>query len=572
MGKIIGIDLGTTTCEIAYIKNGKPEIIVNDLGDRITPSVVGLTDDNEIITGRMAKRQVVLKPERTVIEVKRLMGTDIKVSLGEEQYLPQQISAMILKNLKRCAEDYLGEKVTEAVITVPANFDDLQRKSTKLAGELAGLKVERIINEPTAAALAYGINNLEREEKVLVYDLGGGTFDVTVLELFDGVLDVQASRGNNKLGGKDFDERIEKYVVEEFKEKYDIDLKSNVKAMSRIKEAAERAKIELSSMESTEIDLPYIAIDKDQNPLELSIKLTRSKFEELIMDLVESTDKEIQDALKASSYSTQDIDVVLAVGGSSRIPCVKRLLKAKFGDKIKTDVNPDEAVALGAAIQAGIKNDEISSEDSILITNACRYTLGTSIVANIGNSRSIPGVFDPIIMKDSKIPCTEKHKYYTVYDNQTSVVVDVYQGDARLVAENRKIAEFLLEGIPEASAGKEAIEVSFAYNSNEILEVTAKILSNGKSVSKIIDTQSIDKEDSIFFEEESLDDWKNCELAPKVKSTIDLCERKMKKMNDVNREKVQKVLNELKKAVIDNNEELVEKCDDELTDLLFDID
>ncbi|OBR94143.1 chaperone protein DnaK [Clostridium ragsdalei P11] len=571
MGKIIGIDLGTTTSEIAYIRNGKPEIIVNDLGDRITPSLVGLTDDNEIIVGRLVKRHAILKPERTVIEVKRLMGTDTKVSLGKKQFLPQQISAMILKNLKKYAEDFLGEKVTEAVITVPAKFNNLQRQATKEAGELAGLKVERIINEPTAAALAYGINNLESEEKVLVYDLGGGTFDVTVLELFDGVLDVKASRGNNKLGGKDFDERIEKYVIEDFKQKYDIDLRGNIKAMSRIKDASERAKIELSSMESTEIDLPYIAIDKDENPLELSIKLTRSKFEELIMDLVESTDKEIQDAFKASSYSAQDIDVVLAVGGSSRIPCVKRLLKTKFGNKIKTNINPDEAVALGAAIQAGIKSDEISSDDSILITDACNYTLGISIVSDVGNGRLRGGIFDPIIMKDSKLPCTEKKVYYTMHDSQTSVDINVYEGDGKLVIENTQIAQFVLEGIPEAPKGEEAIEVAFTYNLNGILEVTAKILSTGKSVSKIIDTQGIDKKDSMFFEEESLDNWQKCELAPKVKSTIDLCERKMKKMNDDDREKVQKTLDKLKKAVIDNNEKLVEKCDDELTDLLFDI-
>lgn len=571
MGRIIGIDLGTTTSEIAYIKNGKPEIIANDLGARITPSVVGLTDDNEIIIGASPKRQAVLKPERTVMEVKRLMGTSEKVNLGEKELLPQQISALILKKLKKYAEDYLGEAVTEAVITVPANFNDLQRQATKEAGELAGLKVERIINEPTAAALAYGINNLEGEEKVLVYDLGGGTFDVTVLELFEGVLDVRASRGNNMLGGKDFDERIEKYIVEDFKKKHGIDLKSNKKTMARIKDAAERAKIELSSMESTEIELPFVAIDENQNPLEISIKLTRNKFEELIMDLVESTDEEIQDALKASGYSAQDIDVVLAVGGSSRIPCVKRLLNTKFNNKIKTDINPDEAVALGAAVQAGIKNDEISSENSVLITDACRYTLGTSIVSDVGNGRLMAGIFDPIIMRDSKIPCTEKKVYYTMNESQTSVVVDVYQGDGKLVIENAKIGEFLLEGIPEAPAGEEAIEVAFTYNLNGILEVTAKILSNGKSISKIIDTQSIAKEDAVFIEELNLDKWKECELASKVKSTIDLCERKMEKINDTDIEKVQKVLNELKKAVIDNDNELVEKYDEELTDLLFDI-
>lgn len=571
MGRIIGIDLGTTTSEIAYIKNGKPEIIVNDLGNRITPSVVGLTDDNEIIVGTLPKRQAVLKPERTVMEIKRLMGTNEKISIGDKVLSPQEISSMILKKLKKYAEDYLGESVTEAVITVPANFNDLQRQATKEAGELAGLKVDRIINEPTAAALAYGIDNLEGEEKVLVYDLGGGTFDVTVLELFDGVIDVKASRGNNKLGGKDFDERIEKYIIEDFEKKNGINLRNNKKTMARIKEAAERAKIELSSMDSTDIELPFVAIDENQNPLEISIRLTRSKFEELIMDLLEATDKEIQDALEAAKYSIDDIDVVLAVGGSSRVPCVRRLLNTKFNKKIKTDINPDEAIALGAAVQAGIKNDEISSEDSVLITDACRYTLGTNIVTDVGNGRLMSGVFDPIIMRDSKIPCTRKKVYYTASENQNKVVIDVYQGDGKLVIENTKIGEFLLEGIPEAPAREEAIEVSFTYNLNGILEVKAKILSNGKSISEIIDTQSINKEDVVCFEELNLDKWKECKLAPKVKSIINLCERKMETMNDTYREKVQELLNKLKKSVIENDDELVKKYDEELTDLIFDI-
>lgn len=324
-------------------------------------------------------------------------------------------------------------------------------------------------------------------------------------------------------------------------------------------------------MMSTEIELPFVAIDENQNPLEINIKLTRDKFEELIKDLVESNDKEIQDALKASGYNEQDIDVVLAVGGSSRIPCVKRLLNTKFNNKIKTDINPDEAVALGAAIQAGIKNDEISSEDSVLITDACRYTLGTSVVSDVGNGRLMSGVFDPILMKDSKIPCTKKKVYSTVNENQTSAVIDVYQGDGKLVTENTKIGEFLLEGIAEAPAGQEGIEVSFAYNLNGILEVTAKVLSNGKSISKIIDTLNTSNKNTSFFEKSNLDKWKECELASKVKSTIDLCERKMKKINDTDKEKIQGVLNKLKKAVIDNDNELVQKYDDELTDLLFEI-
>ncbi len=568
MGRIIGIDLGTTTSEIAYIKNGKPEIISNNLGDRITPSVVGVSDDDELVVGVLAKRQAALKPERTVMEVKRLMGTNEKVALGDKKYMPQEISAVILKNLKKYAEDFLGEKVTEAVITVPANFNDLQRQATKEAGEAAGLRVDRIINEPTAAALAYGINNLESEEKILVYDLGGGTFDVTVLELFEGVLDVRASRGNNLLGGKDFDERIEKYIIDDFRQKYGIDLRNNKKTMARIKDAAERAKIELSNMAVTDISLPFVAMDENQNPLEIDIKLTRQKFEELIMDLVDSTYNEIQDALKAAEYSENDIDIVLAVGGSSRIPCVREMLQSKFKNKIKTDVNPDEAVALGAAVQAGIKNDELSSEDSILITDACRYTLGTSVVSHVGNGRMLEGVFSPIIFKDSKIPCTGKNTYFTVSDNQEAVDIEVYQGDGQLVVENTHIATFLLEGIPPAPAGEEGIEVAFSYNLNGILEVSAKVLSTGKSINKIVDTSKL-FDFGTQSPSKNLEEWKNCRLASKASLTIELCEKKLDKLNEKDREAATTLLCKLKEAIINDNEETVRMFDDELTDFLF---
>lgn len=575
MGRIIGIDLGTTTCEMAYIKNGKPELIVNNLGDRITPSVIGVTDDGEYIAGIVAKRQYILKPDNTAMEVKRHIGTQKKINLGDKEYLPEEISAILLKNLKEYAEEFLGEQVTEAVITVPAGFDDLQRQATKEAGEMAGFKVERIINEPTAAALAYGINNLETDEKVIVYDLGGGTFDVTVLELFEGVLDVQASRGNNKLGGKDFDERIEKFIIKDFKEKHGIDLRGNKKSMARIKEAAENAKKELTTLETTVIQLPFIAMDENQNPLEVNMKLTRGIFEELIKDLVVSTEKCIDEALEAAGYREEEIDVVLAVGGSSRIPCVKKLLQRKFPNKVKTEVNPDEAVALGAAVQGGIKNDEISSEDSVLITDVCRYTLGISMIVELEDGRVLDGIFDPLIAKDSKIPVTAKKIYQTVYDGQESVVVNIYQGDSRFVSENIKISELELGGIPAGPAGMEAIEVAFSYDINGKMKVEATILSNGKVAEKVIDmkqnAKNIVKENKEVEKEIDFTEWINYPLAIKVKSTIKIAETRINKFSGSTKDKINHLIIELKQAVINDNETKVDEIDTKLTDILFEL-
>lgn len=568
MGRVIGIDLGTTTSEIAYIKNGKPEIIVNRFGSRITPSVVGLTDDNELIVGEKAKGQAILKPDRTVMEVKRLMGTNQRVSLGGKNLLPQEISAMILKELKRSAEDYLGEEVTEAVITVPSNFTDLQRQATKSAGRKAGLKIERIINEPTAAALAYGINNLNTEENVLVYDLGGGTFDVTVLELFDGILDIKASRGNNKLGGKDFDDRIIEYVVKKFKDRHGINLRENRKAMARIKDAAEKAKIELTTMKNTNIEVPFITVDKDNKPLAIKMRLTREMFEKLISDLVKSTEREIDDAMNAAGFKPEDISTVIAVGGSSKIPCVRRLLVSKFGDKIRDEVNPDEAIALGAAIQAGIKNDEISSKKSVVITDACRYTLGTSIIIN-GEDRVLEGIYDPIIMRDSKIPCTVKKNYFTVEKNQTRMTIDVYQGDEKKADDNISIGEFVLDGIPAKPAGEEEIEVSFTYDLNGILKITAKVLSNGKCIEGIIDTTKLVREEQLS--EEELEKWSTCRLAYKGRDVIELGEKKLESLNGELKLQVKVILDNIKRAIISDNESLIQKYDNELTDLLFNI-
>lgn len=583
MGKIIGIDLGTTTSEIAYIENNEPKIIPDCFGNRIVPSVVGKKEDNTIIVGQVAYNQLIPSPDRTVAEVKRLMGSDTKISMGDKEYMPHEISSMILKELKKYAEDYLGEEVTEAVITVPANFNNSQRKVTKLAGEMAGLKVERIINEPTAAAMAYGINNLDKEEKILVYDLGGGTFDVSILEMFEGILDVKSSRGNDRLGGKDFDSRIEKYIEKEFERiykqnlYYGIDVQNKLSIKLRVKEAAINAKKELSNQPSTTINIPFITVI-DNKPVSISIELKRDKFNELTKDLVEKTTEKIDEALKAASLKAKDIDTVLLVGGSSRIPAVKELVESKFKGKIISGINPDEAVSMGAAIQAGIKSNQITCEENLIITDKCSYNLGTSII-KIGDGKVINGAFDCIIPIDSSIPCSKKKVYYTAVDNQEEVRVEVYEGNEELAEDNEKIGDFLLKGVPKGKAGDESIEVQFDYDLNGILEVRATIVSTGNSINKIIDNFRLTKlpqdalVDENLYERFKIDKWMDCDLAGNVKGTIELAEKKISnpaiREDEKRYKKIEKLLEELKLAVIYDNEELVEKYDEELTDILF---
>lgn len=583
MGKIIGIDLGTTTSEIAYIENDEPKIIPDCFGNRIVPSVVGKKEDNTVIVGQVAYNQLIPSPERTVAEVKRLMGSDTKINMGEKEYMPHEISSLILKELKKYAEDYLGEEVEEAVITVPANFNNSQRKVTKLAGEMAGIKVERIINEPTAAAMAYGINNADKEEKILVYDLGGGTFDVSILEMFEGILDVKSSRGNDRLGGKDFDSRIEKYIEKEFERIYNqnlyknLDVQNKLSIKLRVKEAAINAKKELSNQLSTTINIPFITVI-DNKPVSISIELKREKFNELTKDLVERTTQKIDEALKAANLKAKDIDTVLLVGGSSRIPAVKELVESKFKGKIISGINPDEAVAMGAAIQAGIKSNQITSEENLIITDKCSHNLGTSII-KIGDGKVINGAFDCIIPIDSSIPCSKKKLYYTAVDNQEEVRVEVYEGNEELAEDNMKIGDFLLKGVPKARAGEESIEVQFDYDLNGILEVKATIMSTGGSINKIIDNFKLIKlaqdalVDENLYERFKVDEWLDYDLASGVKSTVELAEKKIKSAkidkDDFKYRKIEKLLEELKLAVIHDNEELVEKYDEELTDILF---
>ena len=580
MGKIIGIDLGTTTSEIAFMENDQPKIITDCFGNRIVPSVVGKKEDGTVVVGQVAYNQLISSPDRTMAEVKRLMGSDTMISLDDEKYLPHELSSLILKELKKYAEDYLGEEVVEAVITVPANFNNSQRKVTKMAGEMAGLKVERIINEPTAAAMAYGLNNYDKEENILVYDLGGGTFDVSILEMFEGILDVKSSRGNDRLGGKDFDSRIEKYIEKEFEKTYNqnlykgLDVKNKLSIKLRVKEAAINAKKELSTQLSTTINIPFITII-DNKPVSIGMELTRDKFNQLTKDLVISTTEKIDEALKAAKLKEKDIDRVLLIGGSSRIPAVKELVEKKFKGKIITGINPDEAVAMGAAIQAGIKGNQITDVENLIITDKCSYNLGTSII-KIGDGKVISGAFDCIIPIDSSIPCSNKKTYYTAVDNQDEVRIEVFEGNEEMAEDNVKIGDFILKGIPKGKAGEQSIDVQFDYDLNGILEVKATIVSTGKSINKIIDNFKLTKlpidslADENMYYRYKVDSWQEYELAESVKNIIELAEKKMKHIKDEDKyDEIENILDELKMAVIYNNKELVEKFDDELTDILF---
>lgn len=595
MGNIIGIDLGTTTSEIAYIKNGRPEIIEDTTGHRIIPSVVSYDiKNNEIFAGNKAYNTRVSNAENTIQEIKRHMGEDYKVKLNGDDLYPHEVSAIILSELKKYAEDRLGEKIDEAVITVPANFTNQQREATKEAGKLAGLRVERIINEPTAAAMAYGIDNLDKEANILVYDLGGGTFDVTVLELYKGVLDVKASRGNNLLGGKDFDAAVEKYILNEFRKEYGVDLYeikgiNKVRAEGAIKDGAKRVKEELSFQEIGMINIPFLAV-LDGEPIGLDIELTRGKFERLTKDLVESTREPVKEALEASNLNYEDIDIVLTVGGSSRIAAVQKLVEELFPGKVRHDINPDEAVAMGAAIQAGIKTDQIDSKKSLVVTDKCNYNLGTRIVGNL-NGRLIDDLFDCIIPVDSSIPCSKTKRYYTCSNGQQSVIIDVYEGYNELASKNEKISEFSMDGIPSAPAGQEAIDINFTYDLNGTLEVIATIVSTGKkankkvvdkrleikstgNLSKYLTSEPIKVEESNSSNSNSgvnLNAWKDSSLASIIKRTIELAEMKLDKVDKSDGDKIRDLLNELKQAAIDENEDLVDELDEKLTDLLFEL-
>lgn len=466
MGKIIGIDLGTTNSCVAVYEGGEPVVITNAEGARTTPSVVAFSKTGERMVGQVAKRQAITNPDRTVISIKRDMGTDRKVNIDDKSYTPQEISAMILQKLKADAESYLGTTVTEAVITVPAYFSDAQRQATKDAGKIAGLDVKRIINEPTAAALAYGVDK-ENAQKILVFDLGGGTFDVSLLDIADGVIEVLATAGNNRLGGDDFDEKIMNYMAETFLKSDGIDLRNDKMALQRLKEAAEKAKIELSGMMSTNINLPFITADAT-GPKHFDMTLTRAKFDELTADLVEKTMGPTKQVLADSGLSASQIDKVLLVGGSSRIPAVQEAVKKFIGKEPFKGINPDECVAIGAAIQGGVLNDEVKG---VLLLDVTPLSLGIE---------TLGGVCTKMIERNTTIPVKKSQVFSTAADNQPSVEIHVLQGEREMAAGNTTLGRFILDGIPAAPRGVPQIEVTFDIDANGIVNVSAKDLGTGK--------------------------------------------------------------------------------------------
>jgi molecular chaperone DnaK len=470
MGKLVGIDLGTTNSVVATLEGGEPVVIPNAEGSRTTPSVVGFNRNGERIVGAAAKRQAVVNPDRTFLSIKRKMGTSERVTVDGKSYTPEEISAMILQKLKKDAEDYLGEPITEAVITVPAYFNDAQRTATKNAGEIAGLKVLRIINEPTAAALAYGLDK-KNNETILVFDLGGGTFDVSILEVGDGVFEVKSTAGDTHLGGDDWDMRIVDYVVAEFKKEHGIDLSKDRQAMQRIREAAEKAKIELSNVTQTTISLPFISATPE-GPVHLELPLTRAKFEDMTRDLVERCVKPFNQALSDAKITAKDLDEIVLVGGSTRMPMIQELVKKLGGGKEPNKgVNPDEVVAVGAAIQAGVLSGSVKD---VVLLDVTPLSLGIE---------TLGGVFTKLIERNTTIPTRKSEIFSTAEDGQTSVHVKVYQGEREIAAHNKLLGDFNLQGIPPAPRGVPQIEVTFDIDANGIVNVSAKDVATGKSQS-----------------------------------------------------------------------------------------
>ncbi len=482
MGKIIGIDLGTTNSCVAVMEGGEPVVITNAEGNRTTPSVVGFAKSGERLIGTVAKRQAITNPDKTVSSIKRYMGTDHKVSIDGKDYTPQEISAMVLQKLKQDAENYLGETVTEAVITVPAYFTDSQRQATKDAGKIAGLDVKRIINEPTAAALAYGVDK-EKEQKVMVYDLGGGTFDVSIIEMGDGVQEVLATAGNNRLGGDDFDERVINWLAEGFMKENGIDLRNDKMAAQRLKEAAEKAKIELSGVTQANINLPFITADAT-GPKHLDMTLTRAKFNELTADLVEATMGPVRQAISDAKISASELDKILLVGGSSRIPAVQDAVKGITGKEPFKGINPDECVAVGAAIQGGVLGGDVKG---LLLLDVTPLSLGIE---------TLGGVSTKIIERNTTIPTKKSQVFSTAADGQTSVEIHVLQGEREFAKDNKTLGLFRLDGIPAAPRGVPQIEVTFDIDANGIVGVTAKDLGTGKEQKITISSSSnMSKED-----------------------------------------------------------------------------
>ena len=562
MGKIIGIDLGTTNSCVAVIEGGEPTVITNSEGSRTTPSVVAFTKDGERLVGQLAKNQAVTNPDRTVISIKRHMGSDYKVDIDGKKYTPQEISAMILQKLKTEAEGYLGEKVTDAVITVPAYFTDSQRQATKDAGQIAGLNVQRIINEPTAAALAYGIDK-ENEQKIVVYDLGGGTFDVSVIEIGDGVQEVLATAGNNHLGGDDFDQRLIDYFVAEFKKSDGIDLKNDKFAMQRLKDEAEKAKIALSNAPSVNVNIPYITADAT-GPKHLNVQLTRAKFNELTADLVEATMGPFKQAISDSGLSMNEIDKVLLVGGSTRIPAVQEAVKKYTGKEPFKGINPDECVAMGAALQGGVLNKEVTG---LLLLDVTPLSLGIETAG---------GVCTRMIERNKTIPTKHSQIFSTYSDNQPSVDINILQGEREFAKDNKSIGTFRLDGIAPAPRGIPQIEVTFDIDANGIVNVSAKDLGTGKeqhisiTASTNMSKDDIDKavKEAEAFAAEDKKKKEEVEARNAADQMVYQSEKSMNEFGDkvtqADKDSVNPKLDALKEALKGTDVEAIKKAQEEL--------